>query len=491
MVVDIYKLFPQLHLPNLEWYGLRWCRERQLQLHMVNGTLEEKRWQNSEGFFAEVLVNGHFVYVAGSHCSRQAILEAFERAYSLALQCSSFQLSRFSPSERPFASSLTERTWNVQGTPSACQGNEFFTSGPTLPEVMDWMKRADSGLNQGNAVLRRGVSVQKIHADTILVSSHSAPREQQTLITSVGLDVMVQGSQGIGQRRCQAGSHKAGQRELSHWMNSQSDLLMESLREEAIELSHAPLAPTEVCDLLISPDQMALQIHESIGHPLELDRILGDERNYAGSSFVKASDVGHLQYGSSLLNVSFDPTMPGEMATYLWDDVGALAEKKYLIQDGKLVGILGGVESQKRTGLGGVSCQRSCSWNRPSLDRMANLNIEPGASPFEEMVSGIEKGLFVKTNRSWSIDDYRNKFQFGCEYGRLIEKGKWGKVVRNPNYRGQTQDFWHQLSAVGDSQSWQMHGVLNCGKAEPNQTIRVGHASPVCLFKNVQVFGGV
>jgi predicted Zn-dependent protease len=260
---------------------------------------------------------------------------------------------------------------------------------------------------------------------------------------------------------------------------------------QALELTSADQCPSGTMDLLLMPDQMMLQIHESIGHPLEIDRILGDERNYAGWSFVKLSDFGHLIYGSPLMNVTFDPTIPDEFATYAFDDVGTVASREYLIREGKLLRGLGGSESQKRSQVPGVANARSSSWNRPAIDRMANLNLEPGRSTLAEMVAAVECGVLMESNRSWSIDDFRNKFQFGCEYAKLIEKGKITKTLRNPNYRGTTINFWRSLKMVGDQSTFGIFGTPYCGKGEPNQAIRVGHASPACLFSNVEVFGGV
>jgi predicted Zn-dependent protease len=248
--------------------------------------------------------------------------------------------------------------------------------------------------------------------------------------------------------------------------------------------------PDETLDLILAPDQMLLQIHESIGHPLELDRILGDERNYAGWSFVKPADFGSLQYGSSLMNVSFDPTFTGEFASYAFDDGGATASLEWLIKEGLLLRGLGSLESQSRSGLPGVANFRSASWNRAPIDRMGNINLEPGMSRLDEMISSVQRGVFMEANRSWSIDDYRNKFQFGCEYARLIEDGRLTRVLKNPNYRGVTIPFWHSLAAVGDAETSRVFGTPYCGKGEPNQMIRVGHASPACLFRGVEVFGG-
>ncbi len=262
------------------------------------------------------------------------------------------------------------------------------------------------------------------------------------------------------------------------------------IADEALQLLLAPNTPNDSRDLLLMPDQMILQIHESIGHPLELDRILGDERNFAGTSFIRQEDFGHYRYGSPLLNVSFDPGVPGELASYRFDDDGTPAERQLLIEGGILRRPLGGALSQWRSGLPGVANSRACNWNRPPIDRMANLNLEPGDKSLAELIGGIERGILMSNNRSWSIDDARNKFQFGCEWGQLIENGELKGVVKNPNYRGTSARFWRSLCAVGDAGTFEVLGTPYCGKGEPNQVIRVGHASPACVFADVDVFGG-
>ncbi len=259
---------------------------------------------------------------------------------------------------------------------------------------------------------------------------------------------------------------------------------------QSLELLAAPDCPAGTMDLLLAPDQMILQIHESIGHPLELDRILGDERNYAGTSFVTPDMFGSYVYGSSLLNVTFDPTRPEELASYAFDDEGTPARKEHVIREGILLRPLGGAVSQARSKLSGVANARASSWNRPPIDRMANLNLEPGDSPFEEMVAAVERGVYMESNCSWSIDDSRNKFQFGCEYAREIKDGRLGRVLRKPNYRGISATFWRSLKRVGNRETFRVLGTPYCGKGEPNQIIRVGHASPAALFSDVEVFGG-
>ncbi|MGE3477628.1 MAG: TldD/PmbA family protein [Rhodospirillaceae bacterium] len=264
----------------------------------------------------------------------------------------------------------------------------------------------------------------------------------------------------------------------------------ERIADEALELLEAPDCPTGAMDLLLMPDQMYIQIHESIGHPLELDRILGDERNYAGTSFVTPDMFGTYRYGSELLNVTFDPDVAGETASYAFDDEGTPATKQFLIRAGMLERGLGGAASQARINIPGVANARACNWNRPAIDRMANLNIEAGSSSLEDLIAQVNDGILMETNTSWSIDDSRNKFQFGCERARLIKNGKVGRVVKNPNYRGISATFWRSLKGLGNAATVGVHGTPTCGKGEPNQAIRVGHATPAGLFADVHVFGG-
>jgi predicted Zn-dependent protease len=260
--------------------------------------------------------------------------------------------------------------------------------------------------------------------------------------------------------------------------------------EGALELLAAPNCPSGRMDVVLMPDQMMLQIHESIGHPLELDRILGDERNFAGTSFVTLDMFGSYQYGSQLLNVTHDPTRPEQYASYGWDDDGLAADKQFLIRKGLLERPLGGSVSQSRAGMAGVANTRASSWNRAPIDRMANLNVEPGDSTLDQLVAAVDFGVMMRSNVSWSIDDSRNKFQFGCEWGRVIRNGKLAEVVKNPNYRGVSATFWRSLAGVGDPSTFEVMGTPFCGKGEPSQVIRVGHASPACRFTGIDVFGG-
>jgi predicted Zn-dependent protease len=333
-----------------------------------------------------------------------------------------------------------------------------------------------------------GASIARTQTESLLLTTKGG-RIRQTF-SVVAPAMFATASVGSQTQRRSFGDSKIRQGGFEVLEDMGFDTAPEQIAREALMLIEAQECPSDRRDLLIGPDQMVLQIHESIGHPLELDRILGDERNYAGTSFVTPDMFGTFRYGSNLLNISFDPAEAGEATSYAFDDDGKRATKEFLIKDGVLVRPLGSATSQHRANLDGIANARACGWNRPTIDRMANLNLEPGASKVEDLIAGVDRGLYVETNFSWSIDDSRNKFQFGCEWGQLIEEGRLTKVVRNPNYRGISSSFWRSLKGVGDRDSYAVGGASQCGKGEPNQAVRVGHATPPCLFADVDIFGG-
>jgi len=359
----------------------------------------------------------------------------------------------------------------------------------TLGERIDLLATHEAELRIDDRIVDSAAWLERVDSDTIIVSTGDGVIRQHVRKVHPGL-VAVANTGSNTQSRSFGGGAFCGQGGVEVLHRYGFGEAAPRIAAQALELLDAPNAPTGDMALLLAPDQMILQIHESIGHPLELDRILGDERNYAGTSFVTPDMFGSYRYGSELLNVTFDPTVTGQLASYAFDDDGTPATRDHLIRDGVLERGLGGAISQARSGLDGVANSRACNWNRPPIDRMANLNVEPGESTFDELVAGVERGIYMETNNSWSIDDSRNKFQFGCEYGRLIEDGELTTAVRNPGYRGISATFWRNLVGVGNSDSVIVMGTPNCGKGEPNQVIQVGHASPACLFDNVAVFGG-
>ncbi len=260
----------------------------------------------------------------------------------------------------------------------------------------------------------------------------------------------------------------------------------ERVAEEASELLRAKPCPSKVTTLILDSSQLALQIHESIGHPIEMDRILGTEVSYAGTSFIKPEMVGHFRYGSEIVNVVADATHPGGLGTFGYDDEGVLARRIPILSRGVLVNLLTSRETAHHLGKESNGTMRADGWNRIPLIRMTNINLEPGEWTLEGMIADTDEGLFLSTNRSWSIDDRRINFQFGTEIGWEIMNGRLGEMVKNPTYTGITPKFWNSCDAVANQDHWQMWGTPNCGKGEPGQVAHVGHGTSPARFRDVQ-----
>lgn len=260
----------------------------------------------------------------------------------------------------------------------------------------------------------------------------------------------------------------------------------ERVRREALELLEAPKLPAGPHDLILLPNQMMLQVHESIGHPVELDRVLGEEISLAGGSFAQPDKLGTFQYGSDLVTVVQDGTIAGGLGCFGFDDEGVQSVREEIIRDGLFVGYLRGRESAARLGLKSSGEMRSESWNRPPIVRMVSINLEPREGTLEEIIADTRRGFLLDTNKVWSIDDRRVNFQFGCEAAWEIVDGKLGRLYRDPVYSGITWDFWRSCDAIGGPGSWVLYGLPNCGKGDPMQTIQVSHGCPPARFRQVQ-----
>ncbi len=463
--------------PACDYWTVRCIRQRSESLSVTRGVIDPVGLGDDLGVMVTVRANGAFGYAATSDVTAAGLARAGAEARAWAQRTAGRAIAAPIP---------------AHGTPAHYDHE--------APAAQSWasVSRADkivrlshlaAALKTDDRIANWQAGVSFTDVESVIATSHDDFIRQRYSLIVPELEASASDG-GETQTRTfgRGGNIRQGGLEvldeIGFWSTGPR------ISAEALELLGAPDCPTRTMDLLLAPDQMYIQIHESIGHPLELDRILGDERNYAGTSFVTLDMFGSYQYGASMLNVTFDPSLFGEAASYAFDDDATKAERAYLIRGGILERPLGGAVSQARAGMQGVANARACSWNRPTIDRMANLNVEAGSSTFADMVAQVETGVWMQTNCSWSIDDSRNKFQFGCERGRLIKNGQLGAVVKNPNYRGISATFWRNLKALGDASTVRVHGTPTCGKGEPNQAIHVGHATPPGLFAAVEVFGG-
>jgi predicted Zn-dependent protease len=475
---EIRRLFKSI-VPAVDFCSLRVVDETSDQMTVRQDVLQPVTSSFDRGAMVTVIHRGGYGYAATSDLTAAGLNEAVSRATAWAEATAGKSVVDYAKIDLP----------NPRGRYAGPPGSRA-TSLP-LAELIDLLICESKACKVDPRVVDWYASLTMVRSSQLYLSSNGADVQQDfqyvvpnlAVTANEGIDTQTRSLGGQYNGYCRQGGLDVLEQAEFHGSG-------ERVAHEALELLAAPNCPSGKMDLLLMPAQMMLQIHESIGHPLELDRILGDERNFAGTSFVTLDMFGHFRYGSELLNVTHDPTRPEQFASYRWDDDGTQAEKTWLIRNGILERPLGGTVSQARAGIAGVANSRACSWNRPPIDRMANLNIEPGTSTLQDMIKSIEYGVLMDTNVSWSIDDSRNKFQFGCEWGQLIEDGELKGVVKNPNYRGISESFWRSLKSVGDESTFEVMGTPFCGKGEPSQVIRVGHASPACLFADVDVFGG-
>ena len=470
--------------PSVDHWSLRALHERSERLTVRQNVAEAPARAAETGVMVSVAHRGGLGHAATADLGEAGIAAAFNRAAALAQASAGHMV--FDPALLPPARSRGRHTGPL----------EQPAVGASLRAKLDVLQSVSTATRVDPRIVDWCASLWTVEAEQLFLTSDGAHIEQQWHQAMPHAQATAHVN-GVTQTRSSAGQYNGfcQQGGLEVLARARFSSVGPRIAGEALELAMAPQCPSGEMDLLLMPDQMMLQIHESIGHPLELDRILGDERNFAGTSFVTLDMFGSYAYGSELLNVTYDPTRGEQIASFGFDDEGEPAERRLLIERGILRRPLGGrVSVARAAGLGtrleGVATSRASSWNRAPIDRMSNLNIEPGDSTLAEMVASIGYGVLMRTNVSWSIDDSRNKFQFGCEHGQVIRDGQLAEVVRNPNYRGISATFWRSLAMVGDASTFEVMGTPYCGKGEPSQVVHVGHAAPACKFSRVDVFGG-
>src|SRR5471032_138195 len=374
-----------------EFFSLRYVRESGQYLSVRKNVAEPPSFSRDEGAMLTVRVNCVEAYAATNDLSQQGLQAALDRAEQQARRLQPHALLDLSKQA-------------VSSDRADYLSPHLDQPFPSLSDCYQLLGAESAAVPKDERLVNWEVSIGITNVEQIYLNSAGAELRQAQRFVYPSLEVTAY--DGSDSQTRTLGRENFGQ-QGGFDVVSRCGLVGAGpkIADQALQLLLAPNTPQGPRDLLLMPDQMMLQIHESIGHPLELDRILGDERNFAGWSFVKQDMFGSYRYGSELLNVTFDPDLREEAAAYAFDDDGTQARKEYLIRDGILERPLGGALSQQRARMSGVANSRASNWNRPPIDRMANLNIEPGESSLEQMIGNIEHGILMRTNTSWSIDD--------------------------------------------------------------------------------------
>ena len=423
----------------------------------------------SEGVGVRVLLDGAWGFACDPRLSPEGAREAAGRAVA-------FARASARSTERP-----------VELAPLDPVQGEYRTSLKRDPMEVSLEEKVAVCVGAEEQMVRPGIeitgaSVRARRERRAFASSEGASVYQELVECGGGIDALAVGD-GRVQTRSFPSSH-GGSSAQGGWEYVESlGLEREAPRvaDEALALLRADACPAGVTTIVLDAEQMQLQMHESVGHPTELDRIHGSEAAYAGTSWVGARDLGTLRYGSELMNVTADATTPGGLGTFGWDDEGVPAARTPVVEAGVLVGFL----SSRETGGGGS--MRADGWSRMPLVRMTNLHLEPGEGSLDQLIAGVDDGIFLATNKSWSIDDRRLNFQFGTEIAWEIKNGKLGRMLRDATYTGATPAFWASLDGVAGPEEWVMHGLTNCGKGQPGQHAHVSHGAAPARFRNVQV----
>jgi TldD protein len=433
---------------------------------------------STEGIGVRVLVDGGWGFACTQTLTKKAVAEAARRAVEVARASASVLSAKVELVPEP----IYNATWI-----SPHQMDPFAVS---LEDKLTILLEANKIMGAVRGTTLAESSMDFIREKKLFLSSEGTRTDQTFIRSNCGIEAYATDDHDR-QKRSYPNSF-GGQPELAGWeMVLRWDLLGNAQRvgEEAVQLLTAPSCPQGETSIILGGSQLGLQIHESMGHPSELDRALGQELNYAGASFLTPDKLYQLQYGSKIVNLVADATAPGALGSFGFDDDGVAAQKVYLVKDGLFCGYLSSRETAAMVGLsrsGGM--MRAESWAYQPIIRMTNISIEPGnAGSLDDLISDTTDGIFMEMNKSWSIDQLRYNFQFSTEVGWEIKNGKRGRLLKNCSYGGITPQFWNSCDAICGPEEYVYWGTPNCGKGQPCQTMWTGHGAAPARFRNVQV----
>jgi TldD protein len=455
--------------------------ERSRSLATKNGKIGHASDAESQGVGIRVIADGAWGFAASKDLSRPGVENTAARAVAIAR--ASAQVKRDNVRLAP------EKAVNAEWT-TPFRIDPFSIS---VEQNLELLLKIDAELRAVAGVTLAETSMNFRREESWFASSEGANIHQTKYSTGAGYAAYAFAGNEIMKRSYP--NSFGGQ-----WQNKGYELveelkLVENARrvaEEAVALHKADQCPAGTLATILDSSQLALQIHESVGHPIELDRVLGMEANFAGTSFLTLDKLGKLRYGSDLVNVVADARQehgPG-LGTFAFDDEGVPAQCTPIITSGLFTGYLSSRETAHTIGAdrsGGTL--RAESWNRLPMIRMTNISILPGLRPLtlEQLIADTDHGIYMETNKSWSIDDKRYNFQFGCEIGWEIKKGKRGRMLKNPSYSGITTEFWNAMEAICSREEWTLWGTPNCGKGQPQQVMGTGHGAAPARFRGVKV----
>jgi len=452
-------------------------------IHVKNGVVQGLTQGESQGFGVRVIADGAWGFASSSHLSTDEV----DRVAALAVR-----IARASARVNPEPVDLGPPEIHVDRYVTPHEIDPFAVS---LEEKIDLLLKADAEARAVDGVTLSTPRMTFVKDEKTFASTEGSFIEQTIVESGAGMRVNAV-AEGEMQVRSYPNMFGLQQETGGYEVVRRWDIVGNARRigEEVVALLSAPQCPSARTTLILGPSQLALQIHESCGHPIELDRVFGTEAAYAGTSFLTPEKYRAFTYGSEIVNIVSDSITPGGLGTYGYDDEGVPAQRTDIVKNGQFVGYL--TSRETATQLRKIhpdapersnGAMRASGWNRIPIIRMNNVSLMPGSWTLDDLIADTDDGIYMVMNKSWSIDDRRLNFQFGTEIAYEIKKGKLGRMFKNPTYTGITPTFWSSCDAICDEDHWTVWGTPNCGKGQPGQTAHVSHGAAPARFRDVQV----
>ncbi|RJQ55594.1 MAG: TldD/PmbA family protein [Actinobacteria bacterium] len=441
-----------------------------------NGRVEELAGGESYGFGVRVIVDGAWGFAASHKVDIQEIDKVAELACEIArasatIKDKDVELSPVEPVSDAYRTPLTRNPFEVP-----------------LEEKLDLLHRTNETMRANPEVKLATSQLHFFGKKQTFASTEGSFIEQEFVESGGGIQATaIEDGEIFPRSYPNSGRGDFAQQGYEFIEAMDLDGNAERVASEAAALVKAKPCPSGETSIILSSDQLALQVHESCGHPTELDRVLGMEASFAGTSFLTMDRLGSYRYGSDLVTIVADATVPGALGTFAYDDEGVPAQCVDIVRDGIFVGYQTSRETAPVLGQSSNGTMRADGWKRTPLIRMTNINLLPGDWSLANLIADTDDGILFEMVKSWSIDEKRLNFQFQTEIGWEIKGGKLGAMIRTPNYTGTTPEFWAGCDAICNGEHWKVWGVPNCGKGEPMQIAHVGHGTAPARFRNVRV----
>ena len=449
-------------------------RRESQSLTVKNGHVDALSDDVSQGFGVRVVVDGAWGFASSALIEDSEI----DRVVALAVA-----IARASATTLSTAVNLGEPVRSRGSYQTPVVRDPFAVP---LAEKLELLLDADRAMRSVAGIAITESGLEALRLTKLFANTEGSLVEQVITESGGGIEAMAVSDDEV-QKRSYPNSFGRQQGTAGYEFVEAMDLVGNAARiaEEAVQLLTADVCPSETTTIVLDPTQAALQVHESCGHPIELDRVFGTEAAYAGTSFLTTDKLRNFQYGSDQVTIVADATVPTALGTFGFDDEGVPAQRTVIVDQGRFVNYLTSRETAAAFGEPSNGTMRASGWNRIPLIRMTNINLMPGAWSLEDLIADTDRGIYMQTNKSWSIDDRRLNFQFGVEIAWEIRGGKLTRMLRNATYTGITPRFWGNCDAVG--RDWAVWGTPNCGKGQPGQVAHVGHGAAATRIRNVQV----